>query len=319
MKMELMAPKITTICFALPKNVQLYDDDMAHLGTARLKAIKKVIGINQRYVSDENTYASDLGIKALKEALNVSGKEIDALIVASCTPDYFSPKLSNMISHGAKLSNNVFCMDIFGFCDSFITSLVQASALLEHCERIAVVCADTQTKQIDLQNDKQNSAITSDNACAIILEKSNEKMYFTTGTYFDNLMKMSNFVSACKDGDKLSITNNELVFKTFFDNFPKLYEDFIKFAPKSEFNIFHAPIKFFKDRVEKECKIEFFNKSLEQFACLHLGDIPINLLLANDEIDFNATRALLIGHGTGTTISMVNLPIWNFKSKIIYI
>lgn len=317
MYLELNAPKITKMALVLPENSSTYEQDMAHLPEQKLKIAKENVGVNQRYFCDNETFTSDLAVYALNAV--AEKREIDALMVVSVTPDYFMPKLSNIIAHKLNLSPSVLCIDNFNFCNGFVSALSHAAMLLEHCGRVAIVCADVASKIIS-QDDKQFTSITSDSASAVILEKSDEKMYFIEEAYLDNMMNMSTLVSAFKKGDEKLITNNNLVLKEYFSHFPSILAEFSKVAPKADFYFAHTASMFFQKTLEKQYDIEIFNESLGKYGCLYVNDIVANLALAKDKFNFaNKTRAQFIGFGTGLTINMANMPIYNFDSKILFV
>lgn len=317
MKMELMAPKITKMVFAFPKNTSTFEEDMAHFDDYKLKRVKEQVGINKRYFTDDNTFASDLCVVALKEA--IVNNKIDALMVVTSTPDYLLPKLSDIISFRLGLKSEIICLDIVGLCNGFLTALVQASMLLSHCERVAIVCTSVKSKSQD-PNNKIGVAITTDSASATILESSDEKMYFMENTFLEQMMEMTTHYSAYKKGDKYLTTNDLLTFNKFSEHFPQFYKNFLNITPKAGINILHSPNRFFLERAESENGIKFFNKTLNQFGSLFINDIPMNVALAKDEMNFkDKIIANLVGHGTGTTLSVINMPICNFESKILFI
>lgn len=316
--MQSMCPKIKKIYVAFPKNTRTYEEDMSHLDAKKLKIAKENIGVSKRYITDESTYASDLCIAALKEALK-GDEDIEAMIVVSLTPDYLVPKLSSIISNKLNLNHNILLIDMIAYCSGFITALFQASLLLEHYKKVAVVCVDTQSKKQDF-NDKMSISITSDSASVMIVEPSNEKMYFNEEGHLSHIFEMSSLYGIMKKADTLLTTNHNSVFKEFFKHFTPFYKNFQKNTPQVELNIFHTPSVFFKKCVEKECKIEIFNKSLTDFACAFINDIPLNLILANNESIFTKKkRIMLASHGTGMTINAANISIEDFEGKIIFI
>lgn len=316
--MQSMCPKIKKIYVAFPKNTRTYEEDMPHLDAKKLKIAKENIGINKRYITDESTYASDLCIAALKEALK-GDEDIEAMIVVSLTPDYLVPKLSSIISNKLNLNHNILLIDMIAYCSGFITALFQASLFLEHYKKIAVVCVDAQSKVQD-PKDTMMVSIASDSASVVILEPSNEKMYFSEEGYLENVFDMSCSYGIMKEGDKLFFTNHNLVFKEYFKYFIPFFIKFQRDTPKTELNIFHIPSSFFKKCVERECKIKIFHKSLADFACPYINDIPLNLILANNENMFtNTKRIMLTSHGTGMTINAANISIEGFEGKIIFI
>lgn len=316
--MQSMCPKIKKIYVAFPKNTRTYEEDMPHLDAKKLKIAKENIGVNKRYITDESTYASDLCIAALKEALK-GDEDIEAMIVVSNTPDYLVPRTSSIISNKLNLNPDILLIDVISYCSGFVTAFFQASLLLEHYKKVAIVCPDIQGKKVD-QTDKATLSIASDSVSVTILEPSNKIMHFAEQTWTENTIQMTSLYGIMKNADTTFVTNHNLIFKEYFKYFIPFFIKFQSDTPKTELNIFHIPSSFFKKCVERECKIKIFHKSLADFACAFINDIPLNLILANSEGYFNTKkRAIISSHGIGMTINAANISIEGFEGKIIFI
>lgn len=94
--------------------------------------IKERSGIEERYFVREGTGTSDLGLGAAKKALEnakVDAKEIDYIVVATMTPDYYFPGVGSLIQ--AKLGlGNIPALDIRQQCSGFIYGLQVCDALI---------------------------------------------------------------------------------------------------------------------------------------------------------------------------------------------
>jgi 3-oxoacyl-[acyl-carrier-protein] synthase-3 len=115
--------------------------------------ITQMTGIKERRYTDENTATSDLAIPAARQALEracLSGSDVDAIIVATATPDTPFPSTACLVQHaiGAK---DAFAYDIAAACAGFIFALVQAQSYIASgiAETVLVIGAECLTKITD--------------------------------------------------------------------------------------------------------------------------------------------------------------------------
>jgi 3-oxoacyl-[acyl-carrier-protein] synthase-3 len=156
------------------------------------------LGIYVKKISEEWEGASDLAKKAGEEALkngNIKPEDIDLLIVATDTPDFFSPATSSIVQ--AKLNlKNAATFDVNCACAAFVTALDIATRYLlteERFNRAMIIGTYAMTKFLNW-DDKVTAPMFSDGAGAVIIEKieSEEKGFissklFADGTYWDYL------------------------------------------------------------------------------------------------------------------------------------
>ena len=94
--------------------------------------IKERSGIEQRYFVTEGTATSDLGIGAAQKALADAGltaNDIDYIVVATMTPDYYFPGVGSLIQTKLGMTN-VPALDIRQQCSGFVYGLQVADALI---------------------------------------------------------------------------------------------------------------------------------------------------------------------------------------------
>jgi 3-oxoacyl-[acyl-carrier-protein] synthase III len=89
-------------------------------------------GIQQRYFVNEGTGTSDLGVGAAKKALSDAGwkaEEVDYIVVATMTPDYYFPGVGSLVQ--AKLGlTTIPALDIRQQCSGFVYGLQICDALI---------------------------------------------------------------------------------------------------------------------------------------------------------------------------------------------
>ena len=139
--------------------------------------IKTRTGIEERRIlKEEGLGTSHMAIIAVKDLLkktNVKPSEIELMICATVTPDFYShPATANIICHsvGAK---NAFGYDLQAACSSFINALVTAAQFIEtgRHKKIIVVGADKMSSIVDYE-DRKTCVLFGDGAGAVLLEAS---------------------------------------------------------------------------------------------------------------------------------------------------
>ena len=159
--------------------------------------IRSRTGIERRYISlDENT--SDLAVEASKKALNQAGlsaEEIDLIIVATVTPDNFTPSTACIVQDklGAK---NAWAFDINAACTGFIYALKLGRSLIRSGEanNALIIGAETLSKALNWE-DRGSCVLFGDGAGATVL----------TSTEEDCGIKCVNVKSDGSKGDSLVI------------------------------------------------------------------------------------------------------------------
>lgn len=136
-------------------------------------------GISSRYITiDENT--SDLAIRAAIQAIEnakLKKTDIQAIIVATMTPDCLTPSTACMVQAKLGLNDqNIFAFDINGACSGFLYAFQLASDLLNRYENILVIGSETLSKMIDW-NDRGTCVLFGDGAGAMILTKGSSFLY----------------------------------------------------------------------------------------------------------------------------------------------
>lgn len=160
----------------LPPKV-ISNDDLSKIIDTNDNWIRTRTGIGERRITvGENT--SELGTKAALDALKkggVSPEELDLIIVATITPDYFTPSTACIIQRNIK-AYNAFAFDISAACSGFTYGISIASQFIRNgtVKKVLVIGVETLSKLVDW-NDRNTCILFGDGAGAAILEESNEK------------------------------------------------------------------------------------------------------------------------------------------------
>ncbi|MEI4487283.1 beta-ketoacyl-ACP synthase III [Frigidibacter sp. MR17.14] len=135
--------------------------------------IRTRTGIEQRHFAAEGQTTSDLAIRAAKAALADAGMEpgqIDAIIVATSTPDFTFPSVATMVQAGLG-STAGYAFDVQAVCAGFVFALAQANALIvsQQATRVLVIGAETFSRILDW-SDRTTCVLFGDGAGAVVLE-----------------------------------------------------------------------------------------------------------------------------------------------------
>ena len=165
---------IKGVTYYVPDKI-ITNDDLSNLMDTSDEWIKTRTGIHQRHsVGDSQLGPADLAVKAAEKLLktcNTKKDEIDFVVFATSTPDYFVPGSGSVFQ--AKLGlNNIGVLDIRQGCAGFIYAITVANNFIKSqtYKNILVIGAEVQTTQLDFDNAGRGTAILfGDGAAACLL------------------------------------------------------------------------------------------------------------------------------------------------------
>ncbi|EBA03003.1 3-oxoacyl-(acyl-carrier-protein) synthase III [Rhodobacterales bacterium HTCC2150] len=135
--------------------------------------IRSRSGIERRHIAAKGEFTSDLGAAAAKAALDnagMSADDIDAIVVATSTPDLTFPSCATMIQNKLGMTKG-YGFDIQAVCAGFVFALTNANALIVsgQAERVLVIGAETFSRIMDWE-DRATCVLFGDGAGALVLE-----------------------------------------------------------------------------------------------------------------------------------------------------
>ncbi|WP_375173066.1 beta-ketoacyl-ACP synthase III [Pseudooceanicola sp.] len=135
--------------------------------------IKTRSGIERRHFAAEGETTSQMAVKAAEKALEMAGlkaDEIDAVIVATSTPDLTFPSVATMVQEGLGMTRG-FGYDVQAVCAGFIFALANANGMVlsGQAERILVIGSETFSRIMDWE-DRATCVLFGDGAGALVLE-----------------------------------------------------------------------------------------------------------------------------------------------------
>ncbi len=141
--------------------------------------IVKRTGISERHIAAEDEYTSDMAAKACELAIERSGiakNEIDLVLCATVTPDYFNmPSTACIISDKIGIKD-VQAFDISAACSGFVYLLSVAKAFIESGmkKNILIVGAEKFSSIVDY-TDRSTCILFGDGAGAAMLSATDNK------------------------------------------------------------------------------------------------------------------------------------------------
>ncbi|WP_369900674.1 beta-ketoacyl-ACP synthase III [Bacillus manliponensis] len=134
--------------------------------------IRTRTGIQERRIADDTINTSHMAVEAAKKALenaNVSGEEIDLILVATVTPDYSFPAVACVVQEaiGAK---RAAAMDVSAACAGFMYGMITAQQFIETgaYKHVLVIGSDKLSKIVDW-NDRNTAVLFGDGAGAVVM------------------------------------------------------------------------------------------------------------------------------------------------------
>ena len=167
-----MRVKISALGTYVPPRL-LTNADLEKMVETTDQWIQERTGIRERHIVDKGVATSDLAVEAARKALAERGlvpNDVEAIIVATVTPDMFFPSTACLVQHklGAK---NIWGFDLSAACSAFVYALqagAQFIATGAH-KKVMVIGADVMSSIIDY-TDRATCVIFGDGAGAVILE-----------------------------------------------------------------------------------------------------------------------------------------------------
>lgn len=135
-------------------------------------------GIKERRIlKDPNKATSYLAAQAAKQILEhrgIDGSEIDAIIIATVTPDYFFPATACLVQREIN-AVNAYGFDISAACSGFVFALSTGASLIEsgRHKKVLVIGADKMSAIVDY-TDRATCIIFGDAGAGVLLEPTEE-------------------------------------------------------------------------------------------------------------------------------------------------
>ncbi|WP_411975197.1 beta-ketoacyl-ACP synthase III [Sulfitobacter faviae] len=135
--------------------------------------IRSRSGIERRHFAAEGETTSSMASAAARKALEDAGRnvsDVDAIVVATSTPDLTFPSAATMVQAELGMTNG-FAFDVQAVCAGFVYALANANALIVsgQARNVLVIGAETFSRIMDW-TDRSTCVLFGDGAGALLLE-----------------------------------------------------------------------------------------------------------------------------------------------------
>jgi 3-oxoacyl-[acyl-carrier-protein] synthase-3 len=137
-------------------------------------------GISARHYAAPEENASDLAVHAARKALEAAGldaEEIDMIVVATSTPDFFGsfPSTACIVQNKLGMRNNSAAFDLGAVCSGFVYALSTADAFIKagNAKNVLVIGTEVFSRILDF-DDRTTCVLFGDGAGAVVLTASEE-------------------------------------------------------------------------------------------------------------------------------------------------
>ena len=223
--------QITNIEFALGNKTETIQDLGKHNPDWIIDKLKDKIGIESRPVIDNNENEKTLVLDACNKLFhNTDKNNVDGIIHVSQSAFSRLPTSACIIQDEIGLPKNLMAFDLIQGCSGFVYGLSAATAMMQQnaLKKVLIVCADTYSKYIPL-NDRTNRPIFADGAAAAIVENTGEGSigpfsFFTDGSGGDLLTLQE------KNGGEELFMDGKQVLKFSVREVPKVFDNLLSKA-----------------------------------------------------------------------------------------
>lgn len=175
-------------------------------------------GIRERRIADASQAASDLACEAAQKALKhaqLKPKDIDLVIVATCTPDMPFPSTACIVQDKLGIKHAA-AFDINAACSGFVYGLHVANSLIktEAHKRILLIGAEVLSRVTDWQ-DRTTCVLFGDGAGAVVLEGTKEKRGIIS-THIQSDGSLGDLIMLPGGGSRVSCSQESILKRLHF-------------------------------------------------------------------------------------------------------
>jgi 3-oxoacyl-[acyl-carrier-protein] synthase-3 len=146
-------------------------------------------GIRARHFVDATQNASDLAVEAAQRALEaaqITGADIDLIIVATSTPDMVFPSTATIVQRKLGIQHGCPAFDVQAVCSGFVYALTVADAMVRtgSARNALVIGAEVFSRILDFK-DRTTCVLFGDGAGAVVLSASDTPGILATDLHAD--------------------------------------------------------------------------------------------------------------------------------------
>ena len=172
-----MNAKITATAHYLPKRV-LTNAELEKMVDTSDEWIRSRTGISERRIVAKNEASSDMATevaKALLKKRGISGNDVDVIIIATVTPDHFTPSTAALVQMNIE-AENAWGFDLNAACTGYLYALETGNKLVSSgaYNNVMVIGVDAMSSILDF-TDRDTCVLFGDGAGGSILEPTNNE------------------------------------------------------------------------------------------------------------------------------------------------
>lgn len=300
-----MGLKILSINDYLPSNIITNSDLEKNLDTSD-EWIRSRTGIEERrFVENEDT--SNLALKACEKFKEEDLSKVDAILVATFTPDYITPSIASLIQRDLGIKEDTIAFDFNMACSGFVAGLKLLDSLLENGRQGILVGAETISKVLDFE-DRKTSILFGDGAAGVLVEKNQNKMFFDIGSRGDDqVLKAFGLTSGKVEKRKLQMEGKEVfrfATKILSQSLNKTLDNYGLDISEIDYFVFHQANQRIIENVGKKFKLPhkklFMN--LQKYGNTSAASIPLALSeMSKKDMLKDNDKVFVAGFGGGLT------------------
>jgi 3-oxoacyl-[acyl-carrier-protein] synthase-3 len=328
---------IVGVVSCLPKNQVSNAQFESQFGQAAVTEVVKMIGVRNRFWTDEHSSTRDLCAKAGRQLLSQlewSATSVDALIFVSQTPDFRLPASACALQSDLDLPSACIAFDINLGCSGYPYALWLGMTMVQTgaARRVLLAVGDTISKIVD-PTDRSTALLFGDAGTVTAIEESREqKACFVLGTdgrgACNLIVPKGGFKDYSKSGDPrlyekasdcLYMDGGE-IFNFTLKAVPALVSETIDSAGKrlDEYDsfLFHQANLFMLKHLTKKAKLPVDKTpiNIDQFGNTSSASIPLLMTTClRDRLQSDLMQLGLFGFGVGYSWAGASLTVGPLK------
>lgn len=322
-----MKAYIKAIEYALPERAVTNEELVVEFPEWSVDKIANKVGVNKRHVAAPDETSKDLAVKAAHKLFDnnkdIDKNDIDFVLFATQSPDYFLPTSACLIQDELGLPTTCGALDFNLGCSAYVYGLSLAKGLMAGgmAKNILLLTGETYSKFIH-PKDKGNKTIFGDAGSATLISTEGfaeigNFSFGTDGKGADNLIVRSGAMRNRKPIDDVTFDDNgnpissdhlymngSEIFNFTIDAVPVLIKDTLAknelTSEQVDSYVFHQANKFMLNFLRKKVKIEKekFHLYLSEVGNTVSSTIPITLKEKMNESAIKG-NVVIAGFGVG--------------------
>lgn len=295
-----------------------------------LRRLKKIIGLDSRYVVSEGICTSDLCYQSAVDIfsqLDIDKKDVEALLFVTQSPDYRAPSTAIIMQERLGLSVDTLAYDINLGCSGFVYGLFTAFSFIQSGLKKVLLLVGDVASSLTGKSDKTLAPLMGDAGSAILIDRvENQKSYFimhSDGSGYQHLIIPG---GGCRKpyrrpvlsedrgkedtglrNDMDMYMNGGEIFNFSIKVVPKLFQELFDFAgvtqKEIDYFVLHQPNKYILQNIAKRLELgeeKIPSKTGSVFGNQNSASIPgtINGFLY-EKFSNNKLKNVFVGFGIG--------------------